>query len=369
MSGFVIFIIRPLTLTSASPKGGELDTKSGGSSPFPPVGYILGFPSLSLELDTESGVHFLLAGHRIRWVFSVPSLSLELDTESGGSSPFPPLDTESGGSSPFPPLNTESGLDIESGGSSPFPPLVNTESGGSSPFPPVCESDGSSPFPPVGFTEGMWVECARHRIRESDGSSPFPPVGFTSGGSSPFPPGRTVNSSSGQSTSVFNTSGSNSSRVNAELTSTTSTAPTPSRPANGPTKASPKRPPANSQLSTNMDAKVTNELMHLRSVIQEKERRLDELYSEIDKLSSVLQQHITECDTWKKVNLGFQNHLINIVQWNSTSSTSITPEHIFFNNFGKRMSNNIEFVLTIQSAFRFLSQSHASYMTFFQFIT
>ncbi|VDO04122.1 unnamed protein product [Rodentolepis nana] len=46
-------------------------------------------------------------------------LSLELDTESGGSSPFPPLDTESGGSSPFPPLNTESG------GSSPFSPVEN----------------------------------------------------------------------------------------------------------------------------------------------------------------------------------------------------------------------------------------------------
>nr|CDS25897.2 cGMP dependent protein kinase [Hymenolepis microstoma] len=111
--------------------------------------------------------------------------------------------------------------------------------------------------------------------------------------------GRSVNSSgvfpSGQQTSIGNTSGSNSSRVNAELTSTISTAPTPSRPANGPIKVSPKRPP-----TTNMDPKVTNELMHLRSVIQEKERRLDELYSEIDKLSSVLQQHITECDTWKK---------------------------------------------------------------------
>lgn len=49
--------------------------------------------------------------------------------------------------------------------------------------------------------------------------------------------------------------------------------------------------------------------MHLRSVIQEKERRLDELYSEIDKLSSVLQQHITECDTWKKNPPAILEHL------------------------------------------------------------
>lgn len=55
-----------------------------------------------------------------------------------------------------------------------------------------------------------------------------------------------------------------------------------------------------------MDLKVTNELMHLRAVIQEKDRRLDELYSEVDKLSSVLQQHISECDTWKKVSMGQQ---------------------------------------------------------------
>ncbi|VDK38194.1 unnamed protein product, partial [Taenia asiatica] len=59
-----------------------------------------------------------------------------------------------------------------------------------------------------------------------------------------------------------------------------------------------------------MDPKVTAELMHLRSVIKEKDRRLDELHSEVDKLSSVLQQHITECDTWKKNPPAIAEHLL-----------------------------------------------------------
>ena len=64
--------------------------------------------------------------------------------------------------------------------------------------------------------------------------------------------------------------------------------------------------PPNSQAQSTrpavaMDPKVTAELMHLRAVIKEKDRRLDELHSEVDKLSSVLQQHISECATWKQV--------------------------------------------------------------------
>lgn len=62
-----------------------------------------------------------------------------------------------------------------------------------------------------------------------------------------------------------------------------------------------KNPVAPIATAVTMDPKVTAELMHLRSVIKEKDRRLDELHSEVDKLSSVLQQHISECDTWKKV--------------------------------------------------------------------
>ncbi|KAM7533798.1 hypothetical protein Aperf_G00000117396 [Anoplocephala perfoliata] len=50
--------------------------------------------------------------------------------------------------------------------------------------------------------------------------------------------------------------------------------------------------------------------MHLRAVIQEKDRRLDELYSEVDKLSSVLQQHISECDTWKRNPPSIAEHLL-----------------------------------------------------------
>ncbi|VDL59201.1 unnamed protein product [Hymenolepis diminuta] len=115
--------------------------------------------------------------------------------------------------------------------------------------------------------------------------------------------GRSVNSSIASSsvhpTPIGDTSRSNSSRVKAELASTISTTATPSRPGNGPIQVNSKRPQASPQPTT-MDPKVTNELMHLQAVIQEKDKRLDELHSEIDKLSSVLQQHITECDTWKK---------------------------------------------------------------------
>ncbi|VDN96449.1 unnamed protein product [Rodentolepis nana] len=101
--------------------------RSDGSSPFPHVGYIWWvFSVSSCRSHRQVGLlHFLLCFARFppvgyiegMWV-DLP-LSLELDTESGGSSPFPPLDTESGGSSPFPPLNTESG------GSSPFSPVEN----------------------------------------------------------------------------------------------------------------------------------------------------------------------------------------------------------------------------------------------------
>ncbi|CDI97782.1 cGMP dependent protein kinase [Echinococcus multilocularis] len=89
----------------------------------------------------------------------------------------------------------------------------------------------------------------------------------------------------------------------------TSTAAKPLRPANGPTTTS-KYPNTNSNTlkspvtpiatAITMDPKVTAELMHLRSMLKEKDRRLDELHSEVDKLSSVLEQHIGECDTWKK---------------------------------------------------------------------
>ncbi|VDO16391.1 unnamed protein product [Rodentolepis nana] len=64
----------------------------------------------------------------------VSSNYTELDTESGGSSPFPPLDTESGGSSPFPPLNTESGW------TSPFSPVGYIEGMWVECILPICDS-------------------------------------------------------------------------------------------------------------------------------------------------------------------------------------------------------------------------------------
>lgn len=58
-----------------------------------------------------------------------------------------------------------------------------------------------------------------------------------------------------------------------------------------------------------MDPNMPAELMQLRATIQEKDRRLDELHLEVEKLSSVLQQHISECDTWKKNPPAIAEHL------------------------------------------------------------
>ncbi|VDM30915.1 unnamed protein product [Hydatigera taeniaeformis] len=96
-----------------------------------------------------------------------------------------------------------------------------------------------------------------------------------------------------------------------------------------------KSPVAPTATAVTMDPKVTAELMHLRSVIKEKDRRLDELHSEVDKLSSVLQQHISECDTWKKNPPAIAEHLMRAsslrrgsLNTNTTASTNAAQDSV-----------------------------------------
>ncbi|EUB56756.1 cGMP-dependent protein kinase, isozyme [Echinococcus granulosus] len=117
----------------------------------------------------------------------------------------------------------------------------------------------------------------------------------------------------------------------------TSTAAKPLRPVNGPTTTS-KYPNTNSSTlkspvtpiatTITMDPKVTAELMHLRSMLKEKDRRLDELHSEVDKLSSVLEQHIGECDTWKKIMSRSQPKQSGGEDFNVNSVIADTPEDV-----------------------------------------
>ncbi|VDD76498.1 unnamed protein product [Mesocestoides corti] len=129
------------------------------------------------------------------------------------------------------------------------------------------------------------------------------------------PEGRSINSScdsSGQSPL-----GSGSATLQQRGPTATTQSTTPSSPVHRPAPL----PPTNNNVAANpavpslatpireMDPNMPAELMQLRATIQEKDRRLDELHLEVEKLSSVLQQHISECDTWKKNPPAIAEHL------------------------------------------------------------